>query len=58
MPELQRYRDIIDDTEISDDKKERPNRIMEIINEMDVRDKAPSLNYVVNKIELAAQFNR
>lgn len=58
MPELQKYRHIIDDANVPDEQKERPNRIFAMINEMDVRDKTPSLSYVVNKIELAAQFDR
>lgn len=58
MPELQKYQDIINDGGVPEEMKERPNRIFRIIQEMNLRDNTPSLSYVVNKIELAAQFDR
>lgn len=58
MPEYQNYRDIVNNQEIDEDQKEIPRKILSIIDELEMRNMMPQLSYVINKIELAAQFNR
>lgn len=55
---LQEYEAILKDESISDTERERAGKIVKIVNDMFVRDSSPSLNNVVNKLELAAQFKR
>jgi hypothetical protein len=55
-PDLEHYKKILENPSENEPKKERANQLLDIIKDMRIRDAYPSLEYVVNKIELAAQF--
>lgn len=55
-PEMQHYHEILKNPSASIEDKDRAEQIIKIINAMSFGDKSPSLSYIVNKIELAAQF--
>lgn len=56
--ELQEYEAISNDASRQAVERERADKIVKIVSDMSFRDKNPSLSYVVNKLELAAQFKR
>ena len=56
--EQQKYQGMINDVETPDEMKKRAGHILAIINDYNFQDKVPLLSYIVNKIELAAQFDR
>lgn len=53
---LQEYEATLSDTSQPASQRERADKIIEIVNSMSFENKNPSLSYVVNKLELAAQF--
>jgi hypothetical protein len=54
--ELQEYVKIKDDGSRSEQERERADKIVNIVSHISSRDEQPSLSYVVNKLEIAAQF--
>ncbi len=56
--ELQEYEAISKDASRPAPERERADKIVKIVSDMSFRDKNPSLSYLVNKLELAAQFKR
>ncbi|MCX5718692.1 MAG: hypothetical protein NT055_01780 [Nitrospirae bacterium] len=54
VPEVRRYEEICKNPSATEEEKERAKLIMEILKKLSF-DRI-SLSYVVNKIELAAQF--
>lgn len=56
--ELQEYEAILSDTSRPATERERADRIIKIVSNMSFRQTHPSLSYVVNKLELAAQFKQ
>lgn len=54
--EIKRYNEIIKNSSTSPKDKERANLIVRIVTNASFHDKAPSLAYVVNKIDLVTQF--
>ncbi len=55
-PEIKHYREISKSPTTNKEDKERADLIIRVTSERSFHDKMPSLAYVVNKIELAAQF--
>jgi hypothetical protein len=55
-PEIRRYDEIRKNPSAAQAEKERAELIMKLISELSLRNEMPSLSYIVNKIELAAQF--
>lgn len=56
--ELQEYEAISKDNSRPTVERERADKIVKIVSDMFFQDRNPSLSYVVNKLELAAQFKR
>jgi hypothetical protein len=54
--EFHEYEKIANDGSRPDSEKERANKIVRIVSDMAMRDRNPPLLYIVNKLELAAQF--
>ncbi|HHT9105983.1 MAG TPA: KAP family P-loop NTPase fold protein [Candidatus Wujingus californicus] len=54
--EMKRYNEIIKNPSASPEDKARSELIVQIVTDMSFHDKTPSLAYVVNKIDLATQF--
>jgi hypothetical protein len=56
--ELQEYEVILSDASRSSAERERADKIVKIVSEMSFKNNNSSLSYVVNKLELAAQFKQ
>lgn len=56
--ELDRYTDMLNNPDIDYDLKKRPQKIVSIIQGMHQKDAVPSLDYVINKIDLITLFNK
>lgn len=56
--ELQDYEAISNDGSRAESERVRANKIVQIVRGMSARERSPSLSYVVNKLELAAQFKQ
>jgi hypothetical protein len=54
--EIESYEKLSTDMSVSQDDRERANHIVKFVSESSFRNRMPPLEYVVNKIELAAQF--
>lgn len=54
--ELEEYKRISADGSRTEAERERADRIVRIVTEMSIHERNPSLSYLVNKLELAAQF--
>lgn len=54
--ELQEYEAISNDASRPAVERERSDRIVKIVSNMSFKNSNPSLSYVINKLELAAQF--
>jgi hypothetical protein len=55
---LQHYKMIAHDGTSSEEARERAGKIISFVRELSFVQRSPSLSYVVNKLELAAQFKR
>jgi hypothetical protein len=58
MPDLEYYKKILSDQSAGDKEKERADVIIKIIDQIRMEDRIPQFDSIVNKIELAAQFNQ
>ena len=55
-PEIEHYNKVSKDASKTDEERQRADQVIKIVTDASFYDKMPSLAYVVNKIELAAQF--
>ena len=58
MPDLERHKKVLSDQSGEVKEKERADVIIKIIGDIMMGDKIPRFDYLINKIELAAQFNQ
>lgn len=56
--EVEKYKILAADESLNDEQRERADKIVKIVTDMQYRDRNPSLAYVVNNLELAAQFKQ
>ena len=54
--ELASYREAATDESLAEDVRDRAGKIVEIAGHIVLRDRLPSLTYLVNKLELASRF--
>ena len=54
--EFATYKEAATNEALSEEERRRASRIVEIASQMILRDRIPNLNYLVDKLELAARF--
>ena len=57
-PDLKYYTELLSDKSAGEKERERADIIIKIVSEISMHDKIPQFDYLINKIELAAQFNK
>ncbi len=58
MPDREYYAKVLSDQNADVKEKERADVIIKIIDEIRMKDRIPQFDYLINKVELAAQFNQ